>query len=231
MLFKPMIKLNSNELQYIKTMLNNGVRLDSRKFFESRKVFSKTNFLPQYDANISITLGKSKLDIFLRFETISETLETDENEQSILFWPFFAQNKIICKIPSKLGLKVIIEPKVIHDDGSMLMLFHKGINLMFDNIALPGTMEKYDLEDSDNDIMIDKKKNHFLKMYFGNVSSYGLINNHYLVDPSKIEESAMDALVTVLIEKNDIFGICLFSQDGISVETLVAFLLNKKLKQ
>lgn len=221
-----MVKLNHDERGILKSMLKTELRLDNRKFTEHRNYKIKTQDLPQYDANINISLGHSELELYFRF---NETVEADDHEKFFFDDVFFIKDKLE-KMLRTFKLGSTVEFKIINNDGSLLSLFYTAFYTILRKIKLPRISDSHKSikNKNDNPIFNIDDKDYFLEVQGMTATTYALMDNICITDPSLAEEETLDASITVLSLNNDkVESLFLFSKEGVSIQYFKDFLTNK----
>lgn len=198
------------ELQYVADSVLNGVRLDFRKFGETRN----SEILPQKnersDNFIQIRNGLSEIEASLRFKENARLLHSlnlitkedfDKSEDKVptlecsVAIPFDIET-LLSEFFTAFNLSICIEIRIIKDDGGITSLLFSALRMLFSDVRAPvfKTMREY----SERKISVPLPY----------CSTFAVKNDVFMADPTHIEEMCSDGVIHVLRDcDNHVIGV------------------------
>lgn len=200
---------SDGELGFVVRSAQSGVRLDARPFDGVRAFSCASNEILQADASVHARLGATEAEISVLFRSTAAALlemrlVADEREA-----PADAQlieiklangaapigampdsdSPALRKLRALLSearLGLLIEVRVLNDDGNVYDLLFMGLHAIFSDISVPNI----------RDLATDLRAAISLPV----PRSFALVGDAVLADPTLLEEAAADGLVRVFAE-------------------------------
>ncbi|KRH93968.1 hypothetical protein M153_4630003416 [Pseudoloma neurophilia] len=202
---------SKSELENVRNILRNNVRLDGRNLKDERQVLVNRLDLPFYDQAYNIKLGNTEINIFFTFQYSKQNENGTKIQENILFLflqPLFEKyfKPFDCKI----------NYTVIHNDGNLPSAILYGLEEIIFSLQLP-EIEVQNLVCAD--VTEDRKKKKMLTPLFGH-EVMAILGNKEFSDPNLIEEQAADHIMTQ-INFDDKKIMFFESKEGIPLQDLI----------
>ncbi|RVD91085.1 hypothetical protein TUBRATIS_24670 [Tubulinosema ratisbonensis] len=202
--------LNENEKSFVRNLVRNELRLDTRQIHVSRRVEKRGLNCLGYEYSLQFRKGNSIIEIFVIFlendTFLSQLKEREIKSQPSLTinyeFPFDIQ-KYFNDFFSETKLSLKLEIKIIKNDGSILSLIINSIKEILSDIKVP----------------------FFVPNYFESVKKYdfpfayeiGIIDGIFLNDPNLKEEESSDGCYFFLVKDNEVKEFIFKGKKGISL--------------
>lgn len=218
--------VSQKEMRFIQSVVENGLRIDTRNFPEKREQFitEPSEYASSLcDRSVKITRGYSQLSLSFTFNTSFEApcklLLTEEydkakdesEEPNFLKTCYNKPNPCFEKINSFLKnyeICLLVESYVIRDDGNIMEMFFDGLRHVFSSIHVP------DLHNLHKPIEA--------KLELPKCTSYAIFGSKIVTDPTLIEETSADGTLHVFDDEKS----CILFTGSISVDNLSNILSN-----
>lgn len=201
---------SKGELEYIKLNILKGIRPDLRNLHKLRNLEIKPFSNTQADNAVEIYLNQSHIILSVQF--IEENVLQPINSNFIL--PDILKRCLMFTLQQyKLSMNINLE--IINDDGNIIFMCVKGLEIMLKNIKIPDTANL------EQDIVVT----------FDMPTAYNFAIFHdskteiFLADPNKIEEESCDAILCFFCKKNA-YSLITYKSNYISKFVLEKILLH-----
>lgn len=198
-----MRRISNDEMNFIKSILKDSTRIDSRDINDEREISYSTDLCPQADLSIRISKGNTTIEIIIKYKENEETLkELNLAENSIkkdiegnIHYKgnfFFKITTYIEELLKQFKLGFVMEMNVLCDDGNIHGAFFDGLGILFSRFCVP------DIHDLSKETVVCK--------LLPACKTFAVFEEIVVVDPNLKEELSADSIVNIFHYNNNMVG-------------------------